>query len=82
MPKSLSSKSVTQSVKSLGMSEVCDAGSVGKGLSVATDIATYSDLILVTGSLAVAAEIIENIENIEPEVYPTIDNMKSNDKEI
>ena len=81
-PKSLSSKSVTQSVKSLGMPEACDAGNVGKGLSLATDIATYSDLILVTGSLAVAAEIIENIENIEPEVYPTIDNMKSNDKEI
>jgi folylpolyglutamate synthase/dihydropteroate synthase len=41
-------------------------------LSAAKTLANENDLILGTGSLFVAAEIVEIEHNIEPELYPDI----------
>jgi hypothetical protein len=45
---------------------------IGVATRWALDLATTSDLILATGSLSVPAEVIEELEGIEPEMYPSI----------
>jgi dihydrofolate synthase/folylpolyglutamate synthase len=47
--------------------------SVSDALKTAQDIAMDGDLILITGSLFVAAETREQMKGIAPEIYPVID---------
>ena len=51
--------------------QVTDA--VSQALDMARDTATEGDLILITGSLFVAAEAREQMKGIAPEIYPVID---------
>ena len=46
---------------------------VSQALEVARDMAAEGDLILVTGSLFVAAEAREHVKGITPEIYPVFD---------
>ena len=52
--------------------EAVDAGSTAGALAQAKQIAGEGDLILVTGSLFIAAEAREYMLGIEPEVYPDL----------
>ena len=47
--------------------------SVSQALEMARDMAAEGDLILVTGSLFVAAEAREYVKGITPEIYPVFD---------
>jgi dihydrofolate synthase/folylpolyglutamate synthase len=47
--------------------------SVSDALKTARDMAMDGDLILITGSLFVAAETREQMKGIDPEIYPVID---------
>lgn len=47
--------------------------SVSKALDISRDMSADTDLILVTGSLFVAAEAREYIREITPEIYPVFD---------
>ena len=48
------------------------APSTAEALSAARQLAKAGDLIVGTGSLAIAAEIIEIEKGITPEYYPTL----------
>ena len=45
---------------------------VREGVELALSVAGINDLVLATGSISVAAEVIEWKENIVPEVYSNI----------
>ena len=45
---------------------------VEEGIRRALEMAADGDLILGTGSLTVAAEVIEEMRGIAPELYPSI----------
>tara|TARA_Y100000588_G_scaffold9235_1_gene10361 strand:- start:346 stop:531 length:186 start_codon:yes stop_codon:yes gene_type:complete len=46
--------------------------SVRDGVELALSIAGVNDLVLGTGSISVAAEVIEWKQNIDPEIYSSI----------
>ena len=54
------------------MAVVFQSEDVGEATRRALEIAQVGDLVLGTGSLSVAAEVIEEIKGIEPELYPYI----------
>ena len=54
------------------MPEVAEFATVGDALQGALDEGESEDLVLVTGSLSVAAEAIEYLKDIPPEIYPNI----------
>ena len=56
----------------LNLLEVSEFATVGDALQRAIDEGLEDDLILVTGSLSVAAEAIEYLQDIPPEIYPNI----------
>ncbi len=56
----------------LGLSVEGETASVAHGTRRALELAEDGDLVLATGSLSVAAEVIEEIRGIEPELYPYI----------
>ena len=45
---------------------------IGEATRKALGMARTGDLVLGTGSLSVAAEVIEELRGIEPELYPYI----------
>jgi len=71
-PKSLTNLKLS---KMLGESKIAvhtSASNTSDALSAAKNLANEKDLILGTGSLFIAAEIVEIEHNIEPELYPDI----------
>jgi folylpolyglutamate synthase/dihydropteroate synthase len=56
----------------MGLNLVAESKTVAKGLRYALEIARTGDLILCSGSLALAAETIEELEGIEPEIYENL----------
>ena len=56
----------------LGQSVEGETASVAHGTRRALELAGDGDLVLGAGSLSVAAEVIEEIRGIEPELYPYI----------
>ena len=44
--------------------------SVEESIRLALSLANPNDLIVPTGSITVVAEVIENLEGIQPETYP------------
>ena len=71
-PRSSHSEEVAETVRDLGMNLVSRFESVAEGLRKAVEIAGPSDLVLCTGSLAVVAEVLEEIHGIEPELYENL----------
>jgi dihydrofolate synthase/folylpolyglutamate synthase len=57
----------------LGLGTVLESDTVAGGFGLAMEIAGPSDLVLCTGSLSVAAEVVEEIQGIRPELYPTLE---------
>ncbi len=71
-PRSSHSREVAEIVRDLGMNLVSRFESVAEGFRKAVEIAGPSDLVLCTGSLAVVAEVLEEIHGIEPEIYESL----------
>ena len=71
-PRSSHSREVAETARDLGMNLVSRFESVAEGFRKAVEIAGPSDLVLCTGSLAVVAEVLEEIRGIEPEIYENL----------
>ena len=71
-PRSASSATIAQTAAQLGIDVAFASDDVAQATRYALSIARPNDLVLGTGSLSVAAEITEEIQNIPPETYPYI----------
>ena len=71
-PKSVDERAVADALLSDNVRVVETAPSTAEALSAARQMAEAGDLIVGTGSLAIAAEIIEIEKEITPEYYPTL----------
>lgn len=69
-PRSASGSTIARVADELGMNVVFTSENVGEATRHALAMATENDLVLGTGSLSVAAEVIEDVQNIPPELYP------------
>jgi folylpolyglutamate synthase/dihydropteroate synthase len=68
-PKSATVEAVAEAAHASGLEVALMSDDVGEATRWAVSQAGPDDLVLATGSLAVAAEVIELIEDIEPEIY-------------
>ncbi len=68
-PKSASKDAVAEAVRASGLEAALVSDDVGSAARWAIEQAGPNDLVLATGSLAVAAEVIEEVEGIDPEIY-------------
>ncbi len=71
-PRSASSDIISEVVKEEGLPIAFQSDNVGEGVRRALEMAAEGDLVLGTGSLTVAAEVIEEMRGIAPELYPSI----------
>ena len=71
-PRSAPSSVIADLVSEQGLPVVFESENVGEATRRAVGMASDSDLVLGTGSLSVAAEVIEEIRGIAPELYPEI----------
>ena len=75
-PKAAAVNSIAQIARESGLRVVGGPKSVGEAVRRALDEAGERDLVLATGSLSVAAEVIEEIEGVAYETYPTMKNLQ------
>ena len=78
-PRSAPSDTIADVVLRMGLPVVLESENVGEATRQAMEMAGDGDLVLGTGSLSVAAEVIEEIRGIAPELYPSIDRPLSQD---
>ena len=71
-PRSASSDAISDIASNEGIDVVFASNDVGEATRRAREIAGPGDVVLGTGSLSVAAEVIETIKGISPELYPGI----------
>lgn len=71
-PKSMSNSELADVLRESNITISASTSNVGEALNRARKLAKKGDVILATGSLFVAAEIIELEHGIEPELYPDI----------
>ena len=71
-PRSAPSEVIAKAATDVGLPIVFRSENVGEATRRALELAEEGDLILGTGSLTVAAEVIEEIRGIVPELYPYI----------
>lgn len=71
-PRSASGATIAEVASELGMEVVFASENVGEATRHALAMASDEDLTLGTGSLSVAAEVTEEMQNIPPELYPYI----------
>ena len=71
-PKSMSNSELADVLSESNITVSASTSNVSKALKLARKLAKEGDVILATGSLFVAAEIIEIEHGIEPELYPDI----------
>ena len=69
-PRSASGATVARVAGELGMEVAFTSENVGEATRRALAMATKNDLVLGTGSLSVAAEVTEEVQDIPPELYP------------
>ena len=75
-PKAAAVEEIAEAAQAAGISVVMEHGGVGVATSRALALATSSDVVVGTGSLSVVGEMIEEIEGIEPELYPYLKGVK------
>ena len=73
-PRSAPSGIISQGAWERGMPVVFQSENIGEATRHALEMAGEGDLVLGTGSLSVAAEVIEEVRGIQPEVYPYLKN--------
>ena len=71
-PRSSRADRIAQSITAAGLNLVAQSDTVAGGLRIALETADAGDLILCTGSLALAGEVLEYLEGIEPEIYENL----------
>ena len=71
-PRSAPSSTISEVASRQGLPVIFQSENVGEATRWALDTASEDDLVLGTGSLSVAAEVIEEIRGIAPELYPYI----------
>ena len=71
-PKTAPNDTISQAFAEHGVQVASETEGVGRATHRALDMAREGDLVLGTGSLFVAAEVIEAIKGLEPELYPTL----------
>ena len=71
-PRSAPSSVIRDIASQLGMKIAFETENVGEGTRKAIELSRDDDFVLGTGSLSVAAEIIEEIRGMTPELYPYI----------
>ena len=71
-PRSSRVDRIAQAVTDSELNLVAQADTVAGGLRVALETANAGDLILCTGSLALAAEVLEYLQATEPEIYENL----------
>ena len=71
-PRSTSSDKIAKAASVQGLQVAFQSDDVGEATRRGLDLAGDGDLVLGTGSLSVAAEVIEEIKGIAPELYPYI----------
>lgn len=71
-PRSAPSGQIAAAARRQGLEVVFESDSVGEATRHALDVAEDGDLVLGTGSLSVAAEVIEELRGMTPELYPYI----------
>ena len=72
-PRSLESWAIAEAAESLGLPIALESDNVSEATRWALELADEGDLVVATGSLTVAAEVIEELEGLEPELYPSLD---------
>ena len=75
-PKAAAVEEIAEAAQAAGISAVMEHGGVGVATSRALDLAASNDVVIGTGSLSVVGEMIEEIEGIEPELYPYLKGVK------
>ena len=73
-PRALPSDIIANQVKNQGLKVIYQSDNISKGINYALDRTIGRGLILGTGSLFVAAEILEVIEGRQPEIYPELES--------
>ncbi|MBI2964629.1 MAG: bifunctional folylpolyglutamate synthase/dihydrofolate synthase [Chloroflexi bacterium] len=71
-PKAVDPVELAVALRGLGLEVAAVSPTTQAAYGAARAIAEHDDVILATGSLFVAAEVIETIQGIEPELYPTL----------
>lgn len=71
-PKAAAVNSIVTMARERGLSVRQGSGAVGEAVRQAIGEAGERDLVLATGSLSVAAEVIEEVEGVAYETYPTM----------
>ena len=71
-PRSAHASVTADTVRNMGLSLIAESKTVASGLRHAIALARAEDLVLCSGSLALAAEAIEELEGIEPEIYENL----------
>ena len=71
-PRSAPSRVIRDIASQLRINIVFETENVGEGTRRAVELSREDDFVLGTGSLSVAAEIIEEIRGMTPELYPYI----------
>ena len=71
-PRSARASVTAETVRRMGLNLVGEFTTVSEGLRHAIEVAEPDDLVLCSGSLALAAEAIEELEGIEPEIYENL----------
>lgn len=71
-PRSAHASVTAEVVRKFGLDLAGEFETVAQGLRHAVEIAGPDDLVLCSGSLALAAEAIEELEGIEPEIYENL----------
>jgi len=71
-PRSGPTGPAARAVSELGLDPPSQSDTVSGGFGRAMEIAGTRDLVLCTGSLSVAAEVIEELQGIQPELYPAL----------
>jgi dihydrofolate synthase/folylpolyglutamate synthase len=71
-PRSASCDTIASAARAQGLTIALESDDVGLATVRAIEMAGEDDLVLGTGSLFVAAEVIEMVRGISPELYPDI----------
>ncbi len=71
-PKSASAAAIATAAMEQGLEVASESDDIGLAMRLALDMAQKDALVLGAGSLAVAAEMIEEVDGVEPELYPFI----------
>ena len=69
-PRAVVVDKISSASFALGLDFAGAQESVEESFRLALSLANPNDLIVATGSITVVAEVIENLEGIQPETYP------------